>query len=135
MPEPEFDRAMSVKVKAVWLVCKHAAPHMIKRKYGKIVTISSICGLKGLAEMHAYVASKRAVVGLTRVMAIELASYDTNVDTVCPTVIDTPIIYNPGTHKRWVGRPDGTRQEMERAYRNLSLFTSRGTPVRCASGP
>jgi SDR family mycofactocin-dependent oxidoreductase len=126
MPEPEFDRVMSVNVKGVWLVCKYAAPHMIKKKYGKIVTISSICGLKGLAEMPAYVASKHAVVGLTRAMAIELAPYEINVNTVCPTVIDTPIINNPATYKRWVGRPDATKEDMERVYCNLNLFVNRG---------
>jgi (+)-trans-carveol dehydrogenase len=80
-----WDAVMAVNVKGAWLTVKHAAPHMIERRYGKIIFISSRSGLKGEPFTPAYNASKHAVHGLMKTLAIELGPYHINVNAICPT--------------------------------------------------
>jgi 3alpha(or 20beta)-hydroxysteroid dehydrogenase len=88
-PEETFDRVIAVNVKGVWLGMKHAAPAIIARGGGAIVNLSSVAGLGGSPGVIAYVASKHAVVGMTKVAALELASDRVRVNAVCPSPIET----------------------------------------------
>lgn len=68
-----------------------AYPHMIRRRRGHIVNVSSLAGLIPLPGESIYVASKHAVVGLTRTLEAEARGYGVDVTLVCPGVVDTPI--------------------------------------------
>jgi 3-oxoacyl-[acyl-carrier protein] reductase len=80
----EWDRVMHVNVKGTWLACRAVAPHMRRQKYGKIINVSSGTALKGTAGRIHYVASKAAILGLTRTLAMELGKDNICVNTIAP---------------------------------------------------
>jgi 3alpha(or 20beta)-hydroxysteroid dehydrogenase len=88
-PDDVFDKVMSVNVKGVFLGMKHIAPVLRNRGGGSIVNTSSVAGLTGNAVISAYVASKHAVIGLTRCGAQAYAAEGIRVNAVCPSPIDT----------------------------------------------
>lgn len=88
-PIEEFDKVLAVNVRGVWLGLKYAIPEMEKRGGGSIVITSSVAGVRGTADVSAYVTSKHAVVGLMRNAALEGAKKKIRVNTVNPAPIDT----------------------------------------------
>lgn len=89
--EQEWDRVFNVNVKGVFLATRAVLPHMIERRYGKIVNISSMVGKEAIPLFVHYSASKFAVIGMTQGIAKEVAEYDINVNAVCPGVVRTPL--------------------------------------------
>jgi NAD(P)-dependent dehydrogenase (short-subunit alcohol dehydrogenase family) len=87
--EESYDQIMDINVKGVWLSLKHEIPAMLKTGGGAIVNNSSIAGLVGFARAPVYVASKHAVVGLTRSVALEYAQQNVRVNAVAPGAIET----------------------------------------------
>ena len=85
LTEDEWDTLMAVNLKGVWLSTKAVAPHMIERRYGKIVITSSRDGLRAEPNYSHYCASKFGVIGYMKSLAIELGPYEINVNAVCPT--------------------------------------------------
>ena len=86
-----FDRTMSVNVRGAWVVTTACLPDMIAARHGRIVNVASTAGLRGSRHTAAYVASKHALVGLTRAMAMDLAGKGVTVNAVCPGFLDTPM--------------------------------------------
>jgi NAD(P)-dependent dehydrogenase (short-subunit alcohol dehydrogenase family) len=84
LDESRFDAVMAVNVKGVWLGMKHAIPAMIKTGGGAIVNACSVSGLVAVKNCSAYVASKHAVAGLTKIAAIEYGMQGVRVNAVAP---------------------------------------------------
>jgi 3-oxoacyl-[acyl-carrier protein] reductase len=84
MAVDEFDKAMAVNLRGVWLCAKAAVPYMQKQKKGKIINISSSVALTGNPNYIHYVTSKGGVIAMTRAMARELGDYNICVNTVSP---------------------------------------------------
>jgi NAD(P)-dependent dehydrogenase (short-subunit alcohol dehydrogenase family) len=88
-PEEEWDRLIDVNLKGTFLCCKAVLPAMIKKKYGKIISLASVAGKEGNARMAAYSASKAAIIALTKTVAKEVASYGIQVNCVSPALCET----------------------------------------------
>lgn len=90
--EALWNRIMAVNVNGTYLCTRQAVPDMLQAGFGRIVNIASIAGLRGGAYISAYVASKHAVIGFTRSLALELATKNITVNAVCPGYTDTDIV-------------------------------------------
>jgi NAD(P)-dependent dehydrogenase (short-subunit alcohol dehydrogenase family) len=84
-----YDQVMDINVKGVWLSMKYEIPAMLKTGGGSIVNTSSGLGVIGMPGIEIYVASKHAVVGLTKSAALEFGKQGIRVNAVLPAAIDT----------------------------------------------
>lgn len=89
MKEEDFDAVLDTNLKGSFLCLKAAARVMMKQRYGRIVNLSSVVGLRGNAGQVNYAASKAGVIGMTKAAAKELASRGITVNAVAPGFIDT----------------------------------------------
>jgi NAD(P)-dependent dehydrogenase (short-subunit alcohol dehydrogenase family) len=83
----EWEKVMAVNVRGIWHCTKAVSPYMRRQGYGKIVNISSVVAYIGAAGFAHYVASKAAVIGLTRALARELGSDNITVNAVAPGLV------------------------------------------------
>ncbi|MEC0174331.1 SDR family NAD(P)-dependent oxidoreductase [Paenibacillus favisporus] len=93
--EPDaWDRVMSVNIRGVYLPSKYALPHMMQRKSGSIINMSSCIAEIGLAKRASYSATKGAVLALTKSMQVDYAPYGIRVNALLPGTILTPFVEN-----------------------------------------
>jgi 3-oxoacyl-[acyl-carrier protein] reductase len=90
--EEDFDQIISVNLKGVFLPCKYAIPHMLERRSGVVLSMSSLGGLVARRANSLYNASKAGVVLITRVLAKELAPYGIRANCIAPITTDTPLL-------------------------------------------
>ena len=88
--EAEWDDLFAVNVRGLFFACQSAGRRMVGQRYGRIVNMSSQAGLVGIRRHAAYTSSKAAVIGLTKVLALEWGPYGVTVNCVAPTFIRTP---------------------------------------------
>ena len=125
--EKTFDDIFRVNVKGTWLLSRAALRRMVPRKRGVIVNTASVAGMKGVVDRLAYVASKHAVVGLTRSMALDHVKSGVRINCICPGTTMTP----------WIGR---RLKEAKNPKAAMALLVARqplgrlGTPKEMAAG-
>ncbi|MFO0946413.1 MAG: mycofactocin-coupled SDR family oxidoreductase [Planctomycetota bacterium] len=89
LTEVAWDAMLDINLKGAWIVAKAIIPTMIEQKSGVIINNSSVGGLRGMARMSHYAASKWGMVGLTKSWAIELAPHGVRVLSIHPTGVNT----------------------------------------------
>jgi meso-butanediol dehydrogenase/(S,S)-butanediol dehydrogenase/diacetyl reductase len=85
----DFDQIMKVNLYGVFHVTQAFLPAMIERRNGKVINVASVSGKWGNMNQSAYNASKHAILGLTRCIALEVAPHNINVNAICPGTMDT----------------------------------------------
>ncbi|MGH7537250.1 MAG: 3-oxoacyl-[acyl-carrier-protein] reductase [Gemmatimonadales bacterium] len=116
--EDDWDAVLDANLKGAFLVTKLAARGMIKRRWGRIVNITSVVGLIGNKGQANYAASKAGLIGFTKAVAKELASRNVLVNAVAPGYIDTELTRD---------LPDDAKQTLQAAIPLARLGT--GTDV------
>ncbi|MGB7290798.1 MAG: SDR family oxidoreductase [Thermodesulfobacteriota bacterium] len=104
--EETFDQIMDINVKGVWLSIKYEIPQMLKNGGGAIVNTASVAGLIGVPGIPIYIASKHAVLGLTKSVALEYAKSGIRINAVSPAAIETDMV------DRFVGKEGDARQQL-----------------------
>jgi NAD(P)-dependent dehydrogenase (short-subunit alcohol dehydrogenase family) len=88
----EFDRTLTVNLRTPFLLCRELMPGMAKAGGGRVINIASTAALKGFKYTSAYCASKHALLGLTRSLAVEYAAKAVTVNALCPGWTDTDML-------------------------------------------
>lgn len=130
-PLEEFQQVVQVNQVGAFLGIRTVAPLIAEAGGGTIVNTSSYTGLTGMAFVGAYAASKHAVLGLTRVAAVELAAKGVRVNALCPGAVDTamtnPAALDPDAD------PEETREAVDALYRKLVPLGRIGRPEEVAA--
>lgn len=118
LTEDEFDAVLGVNLKAPFLVAKQFAPSMAERGWGRVVNLGSILSVIGVAGRTPYASSKAAILGMTRVLALEYATQGVTVNAICPgpfaTDMNKPLLENPEAYAAFVAKiPMGRWGELE----------------------
>jgi 3-hydroxybutyrate dehydrogenase len=91
-PAERWDAVIAINLSASFHTAKAALPHMIEKRWGRIINVASAHGLVASGEKAAYVAAKHGLVGLTKVIAIESANLGITCNAICPGWVLTPLV-------------------------------------------
>jgi 3-hydroxybutyrate dehydrogenase len=93
-PEEVWGKMLAVMLSAPFLLTKHAWKHMASRRWGRIVNIASVLGLRGTISKCAYVSAKHGLIGLTKVAALEGGPLGITANAICPAYARTALVEN-----------------------------------------
>lgn len=120
-----WDRLLEVNATAPFRLCRALVPGMVQRGWGRVINIASNAGVSGYAYTAAYCASKHALVGLTRALAVDLAPTGVTINAVCPGWVDTQMAADAADRiSRKTGRaPADARKALENMSPQRRLIT------------
>jgi NAD(P)-dependent dehydrogenase (short-subunit alcohol dehydrogenase family) len=87
-----WDRMLAVNVTSAFILCRALISPMIQAGFGRVINIASTAGLTGCAYTTAYCASKHAMIGMTRAIALEIARSNVTINAVCPGWVETKMV-------------------------------------------
>ena len=128
----EYDTIIDTNLKGLFFCCRSVLPHMIKRKSGYIINISSGAGKTGFANLSVYCASKFGVIGITESLAGEVSDYGIKVVSVCPGTVATQMQKEFMSNEEFERRKNQMIQPEEVAQKVLQLVKGKfrtGTSV------
>ncbi|MDR8119758.1 short-chain dehydrogenase [Acinetobacter baumannii] len=123
--DPElWDRVMNINVKGTWLISKACVPHLKQSAAGKIINVASDTALWGAPNLMAYVASKGAIVAMTRSMARELGQFNICVNTLSPglTLVEATEYVPQERHDLYVNGRAIQRQQLPQDLNGTALY-------------
>ena len=91
-PDEKWDAILSINLSSAFHLIKAVAPAMKERRFGRIINIASAHGLTASPFKSAYVAAKHGMIGLSKVVALELAEFGITCNTICPGYVKTPLV-------------------------------------------
>lgn len=118
-----YDQIMNINVKGVWLSMKYEIPAMLRNGGGSIVNMSSVAGIIGMPQIPIYVASKHAVIGLTKSAALEYAKSNIRINAIGPGAIETDML------ERFVG----DNKQFRQTIKTMHPIGRSGTPDEIAN--
>ena len=137
-----WDDLMDTNIRGVFLTCREVLPGMMERKSGRIINVGSTAGRRGYVEQGAYCASKHALVGLSKVLAIETRSYGIRVQMLSPggvlTGLSSELRADRGESEdspEWMTTEEIARAAMYLATQDGAAFTDELILRRYASEP
>jgi 3-oxoacyl-[acyl-carrier protein] reductase len=83
---------IAVDLTGVFLCCRHVVPHMVERRWGRVINIASQLGIKGGRSLTHYAAAKAGVIGFTKSLALEVAEHNVLVNAIAPGPVETPLV-------------------------------------------
>lgn len=124
-PDELWHELINVNLNSVYYVTKAVVPQMVDARWGRIINIASIASKIGGKYLAAYTASKHGVLGLTRALAVELASFNITVNAICPGYVDTPMTDRSITRivEHTKMPPDQARAALEKTSLQNRLIT------------
>ncbi|WP_152397606.1 SDR family NAD(P)-dependent oxidoreductase [Paenibacillus cellulositrophicus] len=126
--EPEqWDKVISVNIRGVFLPTKYVVPHMMERRSGSIIHMSSCIAEIGLARRASYAATKGAVLSLTKSMQVDYAPYNIRVNALLPGTILTPFVEN------YLKTSYADPEEAKRSLKSRQLSNDLGSPEDVAN--
>jgi 3-oxoacyl-[acyl-carrier protein] reductase len=87
-----WTETIAVDLTGVFLCCRHVVPHMVERRWGRVINIASQLGIKGGRSLTHYAAAKAGVIGFTKSLALEVAEHNVLVNAIAPGPIETPLV-------------------------------------------
>lgn len=125
-----WDRMMAVNVTSAFALCRALIPAMVEAGFGRVVNLASNAGLTGYAYSTAYCASKHAMIGMTRAIALEIARSNVTINAVCPGWVETRMAEEAITR---IAAMTGRGQEQaRRALEGMSPQRRMVTPAEVA---
>jgi 3-oxoacyl-[acyl-carrier protein] reductase len=100
MQDEDWSRVLQINLTGTFNCMKVVLRPMVKNRYGRIVNVSSVVGIRGNVGQANYAASKAGIIGLTKSVAREVSRYGVTVNAVAPGFIDTPMTRELGEEKR-----------------------------------
>ncbi|WP_248962468.1 SDR family NAD(P)-dependent oxidoreductase [Sphaerisporangium perillae] len=87
-----WTETIAVDLTGVFLCCRHVVPHMVERRWGRVINIASQLGIKGGRSLTHYAAAKAGVIGFTKSLALEVAEHNVLVNAIAPGPVETPMV-------------------------------------------
>jgi SDR family mycofactocin-dependent oxidoreductase len=119
MTDAQWQLVLDVNLMGVVRTVRAALPHLVERQYGRIVTLSSVAGRTGTPGGPAYAASKWAIIGVTKTIALEHAADGITANVIAPGVIDTPLFRDDEQYRD--NRPDLFEQDLTFEQREQAM--------------
>lgn len=126
-----WDRMLRVNVTVPFLLSQAIVPGMLRRGWGRVINVGSIYSLRGATNRAPYVASKHALSGLTKVMALEYATTGVTCNEICPSAVDSDMINRIARVR--AGRRGTTVDDVLDEYRSMNPFGRMATAAEVAS--
>ncbi len=124
MQEDQWDEVISVSLKGMYNVTQHVIRPMLHRKNGRIINVSSVSGIKGVAGQTNYAAAKAGLIGATKALAQEVARMKITVNAVAPGYIRTDMLKNVNMENHLKSIPVGRLGEPEEVAHLVSFLAS-----------
>jgi SDR family mycofactocin-dependent oxidoreductase len=123
--EEAWNDEININLSGIWRAAKSVAPHMVERRSGAIVMISSVNGLEGGEDYAHYVAAKHGVIGLMKAVSLELGRHNIRCNAICPGLVDTKMNDHQAGWNSFAGFEGATRDDRAKGAHYWNLLAGR----------